>query len=256
MSRKSIVWAVVAAVSLLIPAAAMFVWQGQGWPAVLFVVWTIGAAAAFVASDRRSERRRHARMLELMQNSAIETLSHHRHDWMNELQILYGYLRLGKPDKAVAVVDRIRRRMEQDSRISRLGAPKLAAFFLSFRTVCDTMRLEVDVEEGFGVKDLGLDGERLTSAVIGLVNVMRFRAVASMDEENVLRLDFRSEGRQARLVMTYEGKLAAEDSLAAELERVLNGFGRLTEENRSDPEMAPAAGRTIVVAFPLEERAV
>ncbi|WP_051318200.1 Spo0B domain-containing protein [Cohnella thermotolerans] len=252
MSRKSIARAIVAAGSLLVPAAAMIGWRQEWWPPMLFALWTAAAAVLVVVAELRSERRRYARLLELMQHSAVETLSHHRHDWMNELQILYGYLRLGKPDKAIAVVERIRGRMEQDSRISHLGEPKLAAFLLSFRTTCDTMRLEVEVEDGFNVKGMGLDGERLTSAVIGLVNVVRFRLAAQGEEENVLWLRFHSEEGEARLDMAYAGKVAAADDLASELERVLGGYGRVSEESGAVRE--DGASRCFAVVFPRMDR--
>lgn len=254
MSRKSIAWAVSAGVSLLIPSAGIFVWRQQWWPPVIFVLWTAAAAAAVVLAERRFERQRHDRLIERMHESALETLSHHRHDWMNEVQILYGYLRLGKPDKAVAVVERIRARMERDGRISRLGIPKLAAFLLSFRTACDTLRLEIEVEEGFVVRGGGAYAERFTSAVIGLVNAVRVRSGGSAEEENVLKLRFLSDERKVTLEMTYEGRLTAMDGLEAEIERLLGGFGHVAETDR--PPQEPAERRRLEVAFPREERAV
>lgn len=253
MSRNSIAWVVSAAVSLLIPAAGIIVWRHEQWPLVLFVLWTAAAASFVVVAERRSTRRLHEREIERFYQSALETLSHHRHDWMNEMQILYGYLRLGKPDKAVAVVERIRAKMEQDSRISRLGIPKLAAFFLSFRTICDTMRLEVEVEEGFNVQCGESYAERLTTSVIGLVNAVQVRTTVST-EENVLRLNFRSDERDVILAIIYEGKLAEMNGLEADIGRLLSGFGHVAETERAAKQ--PEDCRRFVVAFPREERAV
>jgi sensor histidine kinase regulating citrate/malate metabolism len=245
MTKKRL-WAPAAGGSLILPVCALFVWPGKWWTIVLFAVWTAGAAAFAIIMDRRLERRRHARMLDLIQRSAIETLSHHRHDWMNELQILYGYLRLNKPDKAIAVVDRIRGRMEHDSRVSHLGIPKLAAFFLSFRTICDTMRLDVEVEEGFRLPDPEMDQERLTDAVIGLVNVVRLRVLAATDEENVLRLKLRSDERSVVLEINYNGKLAAKESLYGEWERLLEGVGSVTAPGG----IQEGDVREVIVSFP------
>lgn len=256
MSRKSIAWTISAAVSLLIPAAAIFVWRERWWPLALFVVWTAAVGAFVVLAERRFEQQHRDRMIERMHLTALETLSHHRHDWMNEMQILYGYLRLGKPDKAVAVVERIRARMERDSRISRLGVPRLASYLLSFPAVCDTIRLEVEVEEGFGVRGVGPRADRLTTAVIGLVNAVRIRAATSIEEENVLQLHFHSDERTVTLDMTYEGRLAAMDGLRADIERLLDGCGYLTEMETERDEEPTSAGSRLVVAFPCEERAV
>ena len=195
----------------------------------------------------------HDRKMERLYQSGLEMLSHHRHDWMNDMQILYGYLRLGKPDKAVAVVDRIRTKMERDSRISRLGIPKLAAYFLSFRAACDSMRLEVEVDEGFNVPSGESYAERLTTAVIGLVNAVRVRTAASA-EENVLRLHFRSDERDVTLAMTYEGKLTETDGFEADIGRLLGSFGHVAETERAAEQKEDR--RRFVVAFPREERAV
>jgi len=251
MSRRRGQWTLAAVGSLALPVGAMIVWPDPWWPVALFAAWTAAAAWTVVVTDRLRERLRHARMLELVQRSAIETLSHHRHDWMNELQILYGYLRLNKPDKAIAVVDRIRSRMEHDSRISRLGVPKLAAFFLSFRTVCDTMKLEVEVDEGVSLQGAGPDADRLADAVIGLVNLYRLRAVAAGDEENVLLLRLRSEGASVVLEAKFGGQLAGRDSLERELERVLDGVGSVAASS----DGRERGGSELTVVFPVPVRA-
>jgi stage 0 sporulation protein B (sporulation initiation phosphotransferase) len=200
------------------------------------------------------ERRRHREHCDWLighsQLSSIRTLSHHRHDWMNELQILYGYLRLNKIDKAVEVVDRIRIRMEHDSRLSQIGIPDLATFLLSFRTVCDTMRLEVDIQDGLHLDRLPYEAEELSKAVIGLVNVIRFRAVSSMNGENVLKLILRhGNDGGLKIEMVYDGELAAADSVRDELEKSLEGIGQL--DQGEEPAGNPRHTRTLVIHFPL-----
>lgn len=189
------------------------------------------------------------RLLEHAQLSSIRTLSHHRHDWMNELQILYGYLRLNKLDKAVDVVDRIRVRMDHDSKLSQIGIPELSTFFLSFRTVCDTMRLEVEIQESLHLARMNYPAEELSRTIIGLVNIYRYRAVNSMGGENILRLNFDESDIGLRLKMSYEGELAAADSIRLELEDCLQDVGRLdTEDELAEKTLK---SRTMVVHFSL-----
>ncbi|MFD2880227.1 Spo0B domain-containing protein [Paenibacillus rhizoplanae] len=66
-----------------------------------------------------------------LQQAANRTLNHHRHDWMNDLQVLYGYIQLGKPDKSVQCVERIKERIALDSRIAKLGVPSLVFYLQS-----------------------------------------------------------------------------------------------------------------------------
>jgi stage 0 sporulation protein B (sporulation initiation phosphotransferase) len=251
MFRKMTLWGLAALLSLAIPAAAVFVWHRSWWSLVLFASWMLAAGAFLWGLERRKHREHCDRLIEHAQLSSIRTLSHHRHDWMNELQILYGYLRLNKIDKAVDVVDRIRVRMEHDSKLSQIGIPELATYLLSFRTVCDTMRLEVDIQDGLHLDRLPYEAEELSKAVIGLVNAIRFRAVNSMIGENILKLTLRHGGDGGlKIEMAYEGELAATDSVMDELEKCLEGIGQLDqgEELAGNPRLA----RTMVIHFPLQ----
>lgn len=141
--------------------------------------------------------------------------------------------------------------MEHDSKLSQIGIPELATFLLSFRTVCDTMRLEVDIQDGLHLDRLPYKAEELSKAVIGLVNAIRFRAVSSMNGENVLKLALRHgvEGG-LKIEMAFEGELAAVDSVTDELEKCLDGIGQLDQGE----ELAgnPHHSRTVVIHFPLQ----
>lgn len=253
MSRNSIAWAVASALSLLVPASAVAVWPREWWPDALFAVWTAAAAAATVLAVRREERLRSDRAIRRLHRSFLQTLSHQRHDWMNEIQLLYGYLRLGKPDKAIAVVDRIRQQGERESRISRLGIPELAVYLLSFRSSSGVLRLEIEVEEGFGGRGSERYAERLTETAIGLAEVLRART-SQADEPNVLRLAFRADDRGAKLELDYDGRLTDEDGLEETCKRLLNGLRYRAEEERA--ASGAASRRRYVVDFPWEEWAV
>jgi stage 0 sporulation protein B (sporulation initiation phosphotransferase) len=251
MFRNMTLWGLAALLSLTIPGAVVFVWHRSWWSLILFALWMLTAGALLWVLERRKHREHYDRLIEHAQLSSIRTLSHHRHDWMNEVQILYGYLRLNKLDKAVDVVDRIRIRMEHDSKLSQIGIPELATFLLSFRTVCDTMRLEVDIQDGLHLNRLPYEAEELSNTVIGLVNALRFRAVSSMNGENVLKLNLRhGDDGGLKIEMAYEGELAAADSIMDELEKCLEGIGQLDqgEELAGNPRHA----RTVVIHFPLQ----
>jgi stage 0 sporulation protein B (sporulation initiation phosphotransferase) len=236
-------------VSLLLPAAAVYTWRGTWWPLVLFVGWTVAAAALYVHADRRKFREQNIRMLEHARQSAIRTLSHHRHDWMNDLQILYGYLRLKKPDKAVEIVDRIRERMENDSKISGLGSAELSTFLLSFRTLCDHVRLDFKVAEGLQLDRMPFDVEKLSGVLIGIINAVRYRAVSPASGENLLHITLFQNNGALCLELVFEGELAAGSSLAEDLEKLVAGLGQLTEEEQRGIREGPS--RKVLVTFAL-----
>lgn len=243
-------WGIAAIASTAIPAAAVFVWRESWWPEVLFIAWVLAAFALYTAWAKRKWTERSIRMLDHARLSAIRTLSHHRHDWMNDLQILYGYLRLNKPDKAVQIVDRIRERMENDSKVSQLGNAELSTYLLSFRTICDHIRLDVNVGEGVGLDRLPVDADKLAAGLIGLINAIRYRAAPSSAGENVLRVSFVRTEEALRVELVYEGEWSSGQSLAGEAESLLHGLGRWTEV-KEDGEGARGGARRMLVTFPL-----
>lgn len=242
-------WAIWALLSLIVPVAAVFVWRGAWWPPLLLVAWTAGAGFWHARRLNIKYRDLNTRMLDHSRRSAIRTLSHHRHDWMNDLQILYGYIRLNKTDKAAQVVDRIRERMENDSRVSQIGNPELATFLLSFRTQCDHLRLDVRIADGVQWDKLAADPDRWASCVIGLINAYRYRSSVPGAAENVLRLSFSQDDRDLTLKLEYEGEWTAEGGMAEETRQLINGIGQWTEETSAAGD--PARARQLTVTFPL-----
>lgn len=248
---------VAAAASLLVPGAAVFIWRHALWPLVLFLIWAVAAALIAGMLERRACKRDTERARERAWRDAVksrqdlvDTLSHHRHDWMNELQILYGYLRMQKIDKAIAVVDRIKEEMERDSRISRLGSPELSAYLLSFRTFCDTMRLDARVNEGLqGARVADVGADRVARIAIGIVNAYRLRAAAATAEENKLSVTFGDAEDGLRIDAAFVGDWSAWSSLREDLSRALDDAAQLAAPAADDPE-AGARRLTVIIAFP------
>jgi sensor histidine kinase regulating citrate/malate metabolism len=239
------IWALV---SLIIPAAAVWIWRDFWWPPVVLILWTAVAALIFIALERRKLQAQNVRMLEHAHKTFIRTLSRHRHDWLNDLQILYGYLKLNKPDKAANVVDRIRERMESDSRISQLGHPELSVYLLSFRTVCDHVRLDVRISEAFALDHLDHGAGPFASGLISLINLVRTRAVPSGARENVLQLNMSQTDGTLRLEVIFEGNWVPGQSMAEAAENLFGGIGQLTEKEGDED---PGGNWRILVTFPL-----
>jgi len=236
--------------SLAIPIAAIWIWPSAWWTLVLFVFWTLGAATFSGVMTSRKWKNRSTRMLDHARLSAIRTLSHHRHDWMNDLQIMYGYLRLNKPDRAAEIVDRIRARMDNDSRISGLGHAELSMFLLSHRTMSDQMRLEVNVQEGLSLDKLPLNVDRLAASLIGLVRLFQFRAASSSrGVDNVLRLTLAQSDDALRVELEFEGEWAARQRLSQEAAELLAGLGQLTEDNSTAAR--PGETGRMFITYPL-----
>jgi stage 0 sporulation protein B (sporulation initiation phosphotransferase) len=77
----------------------------------------------------------------------LKTLRHARHDWMNDIQIVKGYLSLNNIDAAARAVDHIILKAVQESRLCNLGMPGMAELFITFNWSPHLFRLEYELDE-------------------------------------------------------------------------------------------------------------
>ena len=62
------------------------------------------------------------------EKQAIKLIQRLRHDWMNELQLILGYIQLGKQDKAEEKIHEIIEKAGQNRALDRLLIPKTTIF--------------------------------------------------------------------------------------------------------------------------------
>ncbi|MCR2802641.1 Spo0B domain-containing protein [Paenibacillus soyae] len=212
-----------AAASVLLPASAVLIWPGRLWLTAILIVWLIAAAAFWIRAERKEHQERLTRTIQAMQTSGIRTLNHHRHDWMNDLQVLFGYIRLGKLDKTVHYVERIRERMVAESAVSKLGVPSLISFIQSFRTVSNTLSLEVEIQENLNLNELDLDGEAVAETLIHTINNYRLAAKPEAGDTSVLRLALSADEEALYAAFYYEGELINEQQWNQKMKQQLAG---------------------------------
>ncbi len=68
-----------------------------------------------------------------LEAALIRVVNHHRHDWMNDLQVLLGYIQLNKPDRLRAYIDELQDKLYRESLVAKLGDQTLIAFLFTFR---------------------------------------------------------------------------------------------------------------------------
>ncbi|OXM15366.1 Spo0B domain-containing protein [Paenibacillus herberti] len=212
-----------AAGSILLPAAVVIIRPSLLWTHLLFLIWVAVAAAAWVRLDQQQHRQQLKRSLASMQQASIQTLNHHRHDWMNDLQVLYGYIRMNKPERAVASVERIRDKMMLESKISKLGCPALTAYLQSFRTLTQSIVLEVDIEDNLSMEELSADRDDAAEALIEVINAYRFSIKPSGGDPALLKLRLSRGSGELLVELEFTGELMNEAELIDKLEQRLRG---------------------------------
>lgn len=213
----------VVAASALLPFAAVWIWPAQHWIVAAFALWLTAAAAYWIAAERKESRTRLERAVRSVQSASVRTLNHHRHDWMNDLQVLYGYIRLGKLDKTVQYVENIRERMAAESAISKLGVPSLISYIQSFRTLTHALQLEVTVKGELNLSELALDGERIAETIVDTINAYRFSVKAASGHVAVLRLVLEADEEALYASFYYEGELMNERQWKQKIQQQLEG---------------------------------
>lgn len=188
--------------------------------------------------QRQADSERKA-LLESLQRTASATLAHHRHDWMNDLQILYGYIQLGKYDKLAGCVERIKERMAADSRISRLGIPSLVFYLHSFREQNKSVQLEVCIQEDLQLGELlsTEDADQFTEAIIATIRAYQFTGRSSWGEVLELKLSLWRENGEILAVFEREG---GDPNQAAVLRRHLDEWssGKRVLAEQMDDKMS------------------
>lgn len=190
--------------------------------------------SVYVKAQAANERRS---LLESVQKTAAATLSHHRHDWMNDLQILYGYIQLRKYDKLTACVERIKERMLIESKISRLGIPSLIFYLQSFREINKQVQLTVLIEDDLQLDELCSEKEaqQLTSAIVETITAYQFKDRVSWGELVQLTVSFYQD--QGHIYVSFEQESRANniDTIKLHIEDLLAGTQMATswedEEN-------------------------
>ncbi|MFC4809014.1 Spo0B domain-containing protein [Paenibacillus sp. GCM10023250] len=189
----------------------------------IFLAWTAGAAVMWNRSLSAEQAERRKDMERAMQRTAIATLNHHRHDWMNDLQIVYGYIRMGKTDKTIQCVEQIRERMQTESKIAKLGVPALVLFLQSFRTTTSAMVIDMDIDGEVNLAEMGPEGERAAQAVIELIRAYREAAVSNGGEPARLLVDLSADEELLTLAFYFDGELESGEAWKKNCELALKG---------------------------------
>lgn len=139
----------------------------------------------------------------------LRLFNHYRHDWMNDIQILMGYVQLKKYDKLLPLMEKIKQKVRQESYISKLGIPSLIVHLLTFQAEVKELRLEMALEEEIHLQEL-VQPQEAADAVMAVLACFREEAGDSKDEENVLELRLLRMKDRLKLMAHYEGKYAAQ----------------------------------------------
>lgn len=176
--------------------------------AALLLIIVICGYTAFKLYVSSTEEKRSQELREqedLAQKNLIQVINRLRHDWMNDTQILFGYIQLKKFDNLQPYMEKIKMNMQQESNLSKLGIPSLIAYLLLFRVQSKSLELEVALDEEINLGQLSLHGGLIERVVRQTVECVQTYAAAGDDESGKLSLEFELQEDGLLLDFVYQG---------------------------------------------------
>ena len=233
-------------ISLITALAALTVLVGWN----LSLLWRIFAAALLIISIGigvtifwLEKKRQHERLLQAAYQYAVDTINHQRHDSMNSLQLLYGYMRLNKTEKLIHAVDHMKLQMMEDSQIARLGYPELVLYLIRQRLSGGTMPVEVSIPEAIQLSDLrlSLTAADVTELVMKGVQFLRIAPKKRDAADGIvpIRLAFIKEPDELCIRYEYDGKLLRPDDVLQQFQEMATKHGvRLEQLSKKEQSAA------------------
>ncbi|MGF9711413.1 Spo0B domain-containing protein [Paenibacillus naphthalenovorans] len=164
----------------------------------------------------------------------LRLFNHYRHDWMNDIQILMGYVQLKKYDKLSPLMEKIKAKVQQESYISKLGIPHLILHLLTFQAEVKELALDIRLEEEVHLSELE-HPEASAEEIIAVLDAFKEEATASMEDESFLVLRLSREGQRLLLTAVYEGayinERIAQKEAQLNAKRLAEGSSKLEAQN-------------------------
>lgn len=187
----------------------------------------------------------------------VHTLHHLRHDWMNEIQVLYGYLKMEKYDKLHDYMGSLKEKLIQESLFFRALPSPLVVYVQSFRSRCRLVRLEVEAEPELELslkRGMRVEEARIvTGAIVTILETFADLPDALSDgEPGSLLLRLSVSGHMLAIGFEYTGSC---DSSA--LERQWRQWLESAEASLFESEIAAdEEGIVLDLYMPLNDRGV
>ncbi|MCD1258219.1 Spo0B domain-containing protein [Paenibacillus athensensis] len=206
-------------VQVYLLAIVLIGWTGlfllDAWP-VRAALLIISAAAGWAAHRLELSRQREQADLDAMQReqqhhaSILQVVNRLRHDWLNDLQLLFGYIQLKKYEQLQPFMEKLKVKIQQEGYVSKLGIPSLIAFLITFRVQSRSLQLEVGLDQEVNLQQLPVSAELISSLVRDTVELFREHSGSDLTGSGVLSLEFDAGDDHLLIDFVYQGSYERE----------------------------------------------
>ncbi|MHA0857077.1 Spo0B domain-containing protein [Paenibacillus sp. CMAA1364] len=201
------------------------------------MIWVATVVSIVVTVNQKQNARERRMLIQGVEQTAIKSLNHHRHDWMNDLQIVYGYIQLAKHDKSIECVGRIKERMELEGKIAKLGIPSLVFYLQSFRAIGTNIELELDIADDLHLNERIKedDTDHWVTAIIECIQRFQYSGRVSWDETRKLTLRLYEDNMEIIASFTSDALSGESQILEQQIHSVVRSNKMRIEKSESNP---------------------
>lgn len=164
----------------------------------------------FLYAERKLNTLRITEVSEHKDRFVMKTLSHYRHDWMNDLQVLFGYIRLKKYDKLHPYLEKIKSKLSEESDISNLGNTALSLLLLSYRMNSQHYELIVTMDKSVKLNEIPVRPDLILQYVRETLQIFQQSAEPSPAEHNELEFSLVTTDELISLIYQFTGQYKAD----------------------------------------------
>jgi stage 0 sporulation protein B (sporulation initiation phosphotransferase) len=157
--------------------------------------------------------------------NTLQIINRLRHDWMNDIQVLFGYIQLKKYDNLPPYMEKIRMSMQHESFLSKLGIPALISYIFKFRAEAKDIQLEIGLDREISLQNIPVQADLIFNLVYDTVELFNEQAMPEFENIGVLSLEFDVGEDHLLLDFVYQGPYNREGLEEAVRDRFLRDSG-------------------------------
>lgn len=123
----------------------------------------------------------------------LQVMDHQRHDWMNDIQVIFGYVQLKKYDNLLPFMESIKDKACKEGLISKLGLSDLAIYLHMYQIQAPSIQLDIEISQDLQLNRLVVSKFKLSKLLQEILSI--FRKIPAQDDGdlNVLGLQWYEE---------------------------------------------------------------
>ncbi|AKF92232.1 MULTISPECIES: Spo0B domain-containing protein [Brevibacillus] len=164
-------------------------------------------------------------------DTLLRILNQDRHDWLNHLQVLHAYLKLGRYQDGEAYLQKVTEEAHRESMIARINCSRLSAFFLTFNALNRDIIVEVEVKTQVDVTKLEMQSDSFFYLISTCIGLLQHHLHTEQVEHPHLAVTLFHSDNEVFANFDLEGQVSA--LVAGEVEKLIHdhkGMAKLVSE--------------------------